>query len=376
MTITFFSNYLNHHQIAIADELHKSLGDSFAFVTICAKDASQLKGGIDYSDRPYCLNACDDDKTKESAFKLAGETDVAIFAACSQEYAVERARKNPKGLSFEVGERWLKRGWINIFSPTLLKWLRNYYLYYRHASFYKLNCSGFASKDHALLKTYRRRSFKWGYFSDNTNWGFVPRQWSEKKRIVWCSRFIGWKHPELAIELASLLKKQGYQFTLEMIGEGPLLEKTKRLCQELDVTDVVNFLGSIPNEEVLTCMRQSHVCLFTSDRNEGWGFVANEAMENGCVLVASDQIGATPFLIKEGVSGLSFVSGNVDSLNQKVKLLFDSLDLAQQISEHAYMTMKNTWSAQHAVRNLFQLINDLESGAPCSVKEGPCSIDE
>lgn len=45
-------------------------------------------------------------------------------------------------------------------------------------------------------------------------------------------------------------------------------------------------------------MRESHIFIFTSDRGEGWGVVLSEAMANGCTVVASNKIGAAPFLVK------------------------------------------------------------------------------
>ena len=60
-------------------------------------------------------------------------------------------------------------------------------------------------------------------------------------------------------------------------------------------------------------MRKHEIFLFTSDRNEGWGAVSNESMSNGCILVGSDGIGSIPFLVEDGVSGITFKRANTDS---------------------------------------------------------------
>ena len=36
-------------------------------------------------------------------------------------------------------------------------------------------------------------------------------------------------------------------------------------------------------------------------------------MSNGCILVGSDGIGSIPFLVEDGVSGITFKSANTDS---------------------------------------------------------------
>ena len=110
MTLTFYSNFLNHHQVLIADELYILLGKDFRFVATLPRDEKELKGGADYRSRPYCILAGESAEAHDEAMRLARESDTCVFGACSQEYAVERARQKNCGLSFEVGERWLKRG--------------------------------------------------------------------------------------------------------------------------------------------------------------------------------------------------------------------------------------------------------------------------
>ena len=110
MNLVFYTNYLNHHQVLVADELYHLLGDGFCFVATLPHNEKELKGGADYSTRSYCILAAESDSAHEKALYMAREADACVFGACSQVYAVERAKKNPNGLSFEMGERWLKHG--------------------------------------------------------------------------------------------------------------------------------------------------------------------------------------------------------------------------------------------------------------------------
>ena len=97
--------------------------------------------------------------------RLVREAEVCVFGANSMEYALERVKQSECGLSFEFGERWLKRGWINVLSPHLRRWWLNYQRYFRHKPFYKLNASAFAAADHRKLHTYEGRCYRWGYFT-------------------------------------------------------------------------------------------------------------------------------------------------------------------------------------------------------------------
>lgn len=386
MDLVFFSNYLNHHQVQVADELYHLLGKDFRFVATRAHNGNDLKGGLDYSSRPYCILATESDEASAESFRLAIKAKTCVFGASSQDYAVERAKHNPEGLSFEMGERWLKHGWLTIGSPVFRNWMWNYYRYYRKANFYKLCCSSFTAGDDSRLNAYRGRHYKWGYFTGVSN-PFVEASSEDvstkgKVRILWCARFLLLKHPELAVQLAAKLKEDGYDFVIDMYGnEGHLAPHDKvyprkeleNLIQKLGVSDVVDLKGSRPNHEILKAMQEADIFLFTSDHLEGWGAVANESMSNGCVLVTSDAIGSTAYLVQHKETGMVFRSCDLESLYDQVKYLLDNPGERERISRSGQKLMEKVWSPANAARNLLQLIDDLTAGRETSITQGPCS---
>lgn len=387
MKLVIYSNYLNIHQVPVMDEFYKLLGDDFRFVATLQSNEKTLKGGADYSTRPYCILATDNYSARDEALCLAVEAEVCVFGANSQEYAVERAIRAPQKLSFEMGERWLKHGWLTIGSPVFRQWLRNYYRYFRKANFYKLCCSSFAAGDDDRIHAYRGRHYKWGYFTQVENKNIEKSSLcvsaKEKVRILWCARFLMLKHPELAVELASRLKKDGYEFGVDMYGdEGQhakndkvyLRKKLENLINERRVKDVVTLMGNRSNQEILEAMKNGDIFLFTSDRLEGWGAVANESMANGCVLVASDAIGSTGYLVKDKETGVVFKSQNIESLYEGVKFLLDNPGERERIANAGRQSMSKFWNPENAARCLLQLIEDLKAGRETSVKNGPCSV--
>lgn len=377
MRLVFYSNYLNHHQVLIADELYKILGKEYSFVATLPTDVSLLKGGEDYSkSRTYCLRAFESQGTDNEAKRLARKADVCVFGASSQVYAIERAMCNPTGLSFEVGERWLKRGLLNVLSPVLRQWWLNYMRYYRKANFFKLCSSAFCAKDDEKLGCYRGKHFKWGYFTEvlENNQAATPS--SECDNIVtlmWCARFIDWKHPELAIWCAKLLKEADYQFLLNMFGDGILRERMIQQVAKLGLNDYVKFCGNVPNTVIQETMRNSDIFLFTSDKQEGWGAVANEAMAAGCCLVGSNEIGAIPYLVNDCKNGLIFNNRSIDSLYTKVKYLIDNPNVCKTLASQGCNDMIEMWSPKCAARNLLQLIDNLPKTNKSPIIQGPCS---
>ena len=199
---------------------------------------------------------------------------------------------------------------------------------------------------------------------------------------MWCARLVKLKHPELVIEMARKLKEKKCPFVLDIYGgEGNQQSNEAVLSQkelenkviEYNLQEVVKFHGKVTNALVLKAMKQHDVFLFTSDKLEGWGAVANESLSKGCVLVASDVIGSTPYLIKEGVTGLSFTNCDVASLTEKVKWLIAHPHEMREIQRNAYQQMKDIWNPKHAAENLLTLIKDIQNGRLSSIQEGPCS---
>ena len=392
MKLVFYSVVLNHHQAPVADEFYKLLGDEYCFVELI--NLGDTKGATDdYSKRPYLLRAWESTEAHEKALELARTAECCVFAG-TDALPYEKERMKFGLISFEMGERWLKHGIKSLASPRLVKWLMAYYLgSWRHKPLYKLCCSAFCAKDHYALGTFKDKCYKWGYFTkvetsgcetnveaatDVSTSGIAP--------LMWCSRYLMLKHPELPILMAKRLKKKGYKFRLDMYGSGECEEASKKTAESLKLMDVVKFHGAVPNDQVHEAMRISEIFLFTSDRYEGWGAVANESLSEGCVLVASDAIGSSPYLINDGVNGFMFHSSNascsfgnpdelaLDSLCEKVEWMLEHPTERKQMRQNAQRVMQEVWSPVNAAKSLLQLIDDLKNEKDSYVLDGPCSI--
>lgn len=369
MTVTFFTNYLNHHQVWVADELFNLLGEDFKFVATRLPNRYELKGGGDFSDRPYLIQIDATPEVQQQIRGLIETSDVCIFGADSQELA--KHRKN--GLSFEIGERWFKKGFRNIFSPSFLRWFFNYNRYYRHRNYYKLCAGGFVAKDDRMVGCYKNRHFKWGYFTNPSVSSKFDFARHSPVRLMWCGRFIDWKHPEVAINLAIRLRRANKRFKLDMYGTGPLLQPMQIMVEENNLKDCVVLHGYVNNSEIQSAMKTSDIFLLTSDREEGWGAVVNEAMSAGCAVVACKEIGSVPYLIIEDYNGATFTSGNIDELTSEVFSLMVNPDKLANMKRNAQEFIRQVWSPQKAAESLVHLIEDLQVGRECSILQGPCS---
>lgn len=376
MTLTFLTNMVNHHQIPVADELYKRFGNDYVYVAFESLPDWIKENGYQQIERPYILHAYESEGKYALAESLAKSSDIVVIGAASE--SLIKARMFENKITFHYSERWFKKVSFRLLSPRLWCFLFMNHIRFRNKRSYMLCASAFTATDVNRVFAYPDKCFKWGYFTQvpelNVEELLVKKRNTHIK-IMWCARFLKLKHPELAIQLAKYLKDKRYNFELNMFGSGEELEKIKALTAKLDVDDVVTFQGNRPNNEILHTMQEHHIFLFTSDRNEGWGAVLNEAMSNGCTVVGSDEIGSVPFLINDGVNGCVFKSEDIKSLISKVDFLINNPEKCEEYARNGYESMRNMWSPENAAKQLVKLLESALVGnmENNGIITGPCS---
>ena len=361
MTLTFVTNLVHHHQLPVADELYRLLGGDYHYIATDPLPDWLIKGGYDPNiERPYVIRTYQSEKNMDIARNLIDESDIVIFGAAPVDWVYKRKKANK--ITFHYNERWLKNLSIRLLSPKLIYYRFKHFTQFRNKRTYMLCASAFTAKDVRWYSAFPNKCFKWGYFTKVEE--FLKVQYLdldtstlENTSIMWCARFLKWKHPELPVKLADRLKKKGYKFYIDMYGSGEELENIKVLISNLGVEDCVRLCGNLPNEEILKEMRKHSIFLFTSDRNEGWGAVLNEAMGNYCAVIGSNEIGSVPYLIKDGYNGLVFKSRSLDDFEKKVIYLLENPKEIVRISNNARETMRTIWSPQNAAKSLMNLVS-------------------
>ena len=378
MRIVFVSNFMNHYQITISDELYRLTNGEYYFIetTKLPESFKKNSGFIDF-ERNYIIRAWKDDSERQKAIKLAQEADVVIGSDGKGNIPFIKDRLRDGKLTFDCSERPLKKGWINMFSPANIVTQFYYHLFFYSKPFYKLCTSAYCANDLYQMHSFENRCYKYAYFPQiedvDVNSILDAKRHHEHIKIIWCARFIKWKHPEIPVLLGKELKKRGYNFEINMIGTGELFSSTKELIKSEALEPFVHLTGPIPNNQVLKMMREHDIFLFTSDRNEGWGVVLNEAMGQVCCPVASNQIGATPFLLEHKKNGMIYKSGDFVSLADNITYLIENPDERIAMSKSAYKQVKELWCPEVAAERLYKLAESLLANHALDYKEGPLS---
>ncbi len=373
MKIVFLSNYYNHHQAALSEALYELTNGQYVFVQTMPIEEERVNMGWGCAELPSFVKCSyTSQQDYEECLKLINDADVVIIGSAPEKLIRQRIRagklvfryseriyKNRKNM-LQMPLRAIKYHWNNAFS-------KNTYL---------LCASAYAAADYAKTRNFVGKTYKWGYFPKVKEYDDVKKLINDKQpvSILWVARLIDLKHPEIPVEIARRLKADGYSFSLNLIGNGILEEKLRKQIADAGLSDCVNMLGSMNPGQVREWMEKSKIFLFTSDFNEGWGAVLNEAMNSACAVVASHAIGAVPYLLQDGENGFIYKNGDTDDLYKKTKYLLDNPDVQASFGEKAYQTMCDIWNSENSAKRLLALCENLMHGGNGSLFDnGPCS---
>ncbi|MDO4188775.1 MAG: glycosyltransferase [Lachnospiraceae bacterium] len=396
-TLTFYSNYFNHHQKALCDEFYALLGDGFKFVETMPMEGFRSKMGWGEDTPSYVLRTYEGEEVAKAAEILAISSDLVIMGTAPEEYCEARLSENK--LTFRYSERPLKEGFIKFFIPRLTKKYIRMHLKNRDKNIYVLGASAFTALDFKkMFNSYPDKCYKFGYFPVHKEYDIDKL--IEKKHelatvsdgdstkevptILWLGRMLKLKKPDLMVMAARQLKDLGYDFKLHMVGEGEMREVCEQMVKDFDLVDRVTFEDFLSPDGARDRMAEYQIYVMTSNKLEGWGSVIYEGLNAGCAVVASHICGATPWLVENEKCGLVYKSGDVTSLTEKLRKLLDDKELIDEYGKVAYLKMHDKWNPKNAAYSVIRLAEGLlKAGADglniktpdkeYEILEGPCS---
>lgn len=393
MKVTFITNYLTHHQQPFAEEMFRLLGDNFRFIATNPMDEERIRMGwsLEQAEYPYLLYFDDDMK---HCSDLVMDSDVVICGGTHEVYISDRIEAGK--ITLRYFERLYKKGQWRAFAPRGYIKKRKEHTARKNKPVYLLCAGAYVPSDFHLFGAYPGKMLKWGYFPE-----FVPHNMDElmgrKKdicNILWAGRMIGWKHAMDAVEAVKMLLKRNalpdgtQEFHLTMVGDGECASDIREMINGdigdnmegmppgRKLSDVITLRPFMKPKEVRRLMEESSIYLMTSDYEEGWGAVVNEAMNSGCSVIASDGAGCVPYLIRHGENGMVYHSGNVKELSEYLAVLIQDSAMRKRIGENAYRTIETMWQPAAAAERMVRLCEHLLQGEYKPEKEGPLAEAE
>lgn len=378
------SNYINHHQMPVSRELNRlcrEQGGSYVFVQTEPMEQERVDmgwGEENLKEGDFVRSYWEDENGCQ---RMIEEADAVIFGGCEDERYIEARLEAGKPV-WRYSEPLYKTGRYKFVSPRGLRKKYHDHTRYRKKRVYLLCAGAYVAGDFRLVGAYGGKRFRYGYFP-------AFRQQDPKKlmagkdqasqgqlRLLWAARMIDWKHPETALQVAAGLREQGIGFRLDMIGGGALAPEMQERARALGLEGRVAFLGYRSPEETRDYMEKAHIFLATSDRQEGWGAVVNEAMNSGCALIAGKGMGAAPYLVRHGENGYLYDHKNPRQAVELARKLAKDAAQRRRLGSAAYETVRTLWNSQVAAQRLYACIAAEIAGQELpEYEEGPLSRD-
>jgi glycosyltransferase involved in cell wall biosynthesis len=131
---------------------------------------------------------------------------------------------------------------------------------------------------------------------------------------------------------------------IDIVGDGPDLERLESIRVELRLGDRVRFLGAKYGEDLNEMIAKAKSVILSSAWYENMPYVLLESLSVGKVVIAA-RMGGIPERITDGENGLLFEAGDAKSLSEKI-LALENID-REQMSRKAKESMMDISGKQY-----------------------------
>jgi glycosyltransferase involved in cell wall biosynthesis len=155
---------------------------------------------------------------------------------------------------------------------------------------------------------------------------------SRKLRIAYVGRLVPEKGILVLLDAAKILKAEGCDFEIRIIGDGSERAKLQDIIRRDHLEPFTSITGFLTGEAFVRALRDISVVVMPSTWEETAGLAAIEQMMRGRLVIAADIGGLTEIL---GDTGLKFVPGNAASLADCLRTVIKNPALIGSFGEKA-----------------------------------------
>lgn len=167
---------------------------------------------------------------------------------------------------------------------------------------------------------------------------------TQNHRLLFVGRLEKRKGLEYLIQALPTVLASYPDTKLVVVGFGPLNNYYQRLAVKLGISDSVQFIGAVPNDELASYYTSATIYIAPTIGREAMGIVLIEAMACGLPVIASDITGYDE-VIENGVNGILVPPGNAKLLGEKIIQLLESKSTREKLAEQAVLHSQDfEWS--------------------------------
>jgi len=170
--------------------------------------------------------------------------------------------------------------------------------------------------------------------------------------LIMVARFAAPKYYAQLIDAAATIKAN---FRLRLVGDGPLLEPMKKRAEELNLSDIVEFLGS--RDDVDDLLADSDVFILVTDW-EGFPISILEAMRAGLPVIACD-VGGVHEAITDRTNGRLVPRGEIAGLKLAMQELISDKALRLEMGAQARQRFEQLFTTKIMLKKIEAIYRSL-----------------
>lgn len=148
----------------------------------------------------------------------------------------------------------------------------------------------------------------------------VKRKVKDEFRFVIVCALRDGKKIDVALEALNILRNENINVHLDIIGSGFLEDYYKKVCHDLNLDDIVTFMGQKSKPEIAEIFKKEHALIISSEL-ESFAIPGIEALASGMPVVSTDCLGPRMFINKS--TGILCKVNDKKDLARSMKLLIN-----------------------------------------------------
>ncbi|MEJ2061580.1 MAG: glycosyltransferase [Gammaproteobacteria bacterium] len=183
--------------------------------------------------------------------------------------------------------------------------------------------------------------------------------------LVHVGRIAFEKNIDFLLKTLTRVVAQVPELAVIIAGEGPALKHIKQMTQELELDDVVHFVGYMKREQLPDCYRAGDAFIFAS-RTETQGLVLLEAMACGTPVVSTAVLGTHDIL--DAGKGALVAEEDLNDFAMKCVRILSDRNLRQRLAQEA-LEWAQEWSDEALAKQMLGFYEDVQIEYAAAARE-------
>lgn len=186
----------------------------------------------------------------------------------------------------------------------------------------------------------------------------VSTYWMQPFKILYLGVLIKRKGVSDLLKAISLLSSEVSSNKVQFIiaGNGEEEETLRKQCKDLEITNLVSFLGWVDGERKIKLLSECQMFVLPS-YNEGLPVSILEAISYGMPVVSTD-VGDISSAVHDGENGYLVLPGDVETLKDRLLKLINNRDLFEDMSQKSKLIATTSFSDTNYYDTILELYEE------------------